>query len=248
TEVSTTYLSRISCTVRALLMGSSGSSQPRGLPVSTEQKRQARVHTAPISISVAVPAFQHSPMFGHFASSQTVASRCSFTVALTVSNPFPAGIGARSQCGLRPRFIGTVPAVALMPSLIAVNPCGVRYLSPLRGASPRTMGMPLKLLTSACCCRGPRRWQRANDTARNKKPGTLAGFLVGPTRQGKKSSVVRVDHPKIRQVVPFRILLHRLERLPGLLFLALLHIGNAEQEVRLVHIQHTALLDALLER
>ena len=88
--------------MRALLRGSSGSSQPRGLPVSTAQNRQARVHTSPINISVAVPAFQHSPMFGHFASSQTVASRCSRTTLRTPSNAVPAGIGARSHAGLRP--------------------------------------------------------------------------------------------------------------------------------------------------
>ena len=90
----------MSCTVRALFAGSSESSQPRGLPVSTAQKRQARVQTAPISMRVAVPAFQHSPMFGHFASSQTVARRCSRTVARTASNALPAGIGARSQLRL----------------------------------------------------------------------------------------------------------------------------------------------------
>ena len=76
----------MSSTVRAAFSGSSASSQPRGLPVSTEQKRQARVHTAPISISVAVPAFQHSPMLGHLASSHTVASRCSLTIVRTPLN------------------------------------------------------------------------------------------------------------------------------------------------------------------
>jgi len=75
----------MSSTVFAVFSGSSGSSQPRGLPVSTAQKRQARVHTSPISMMVAVPAFQHSPMLGHLASSQTVASRCSRTVRRTVS-------------------------------------------------------------------------------------------------------------------------------------------------------------------
>src|SRR5881227_578698 len=81
----------MSSTVRAAFSGSSGSSQPCGLPVSTEQKRQARVHTDPISIRVAVPAFQHSPMLGHLASSQTVASRCSRTRPLTRAKPAPVG-------------------------------------------------------------------------------------------------------------------------------------------------------------
>ena len=94
--------------MRATFSGSSASSQPRGLPVSTEQKRQARVHTAPISMMVAVPAFQHSPMFGHFASSHTVLRRCSRTMPLTAREPAPAASGACSQGGLR-----EAPAVAL---------------------------------------------------------------------------------------------------------------------------------------
>jgi hypothetical protein len=43
-----------------------------GLPVAMWQKPQERVHTSPRIMNVAVPAFQHSPMFGHFASSQIV--------------------------------------------------------------------------------------------------------------------------------------------------------------------------------
>src|SRR5512139_3182853 len=135
----------MSCTVRAALAGSSWSSQPCGLPVSTAQKRQARVQTSPISISVAVPAFQHSPMLGHLASSQTVARRCSRTVWRTVSKRWPAGIGARSHDGLRPAGSGAALAVALMPSLIAVMPCGVTYFWPLRAALGTT-GMPLNSL------------------------------------------------------------------------------------------------------
>ena len=68
--------------------------------MSTAQKRQARVHTAPISMMVAVPAFQHSPMLGHLASSHTVARRCSRTMPLHASKPAPAGARARSQAGL----------------------------------------------------------------------------------------------------------------------------------------------------
>src|SRR6516164_2320731 len=92
----------MSSTVRAAFSGSSASSQPRGLPVSTEQKRQARVQTAPMSIRVAVPAFQHSPMLGHFASSHTVARRYSLTSARTALNPDPVGALAFSHGGLRP--------------------------------------------------------------------------------------------------------------------------------------------------
>jgi hypothetical protein len=73
----------MSSTERAAFSGSNGSSQPCGLPVSTAQNWHARVQTAPINISVAVPFDQHSPILGHIDSSQTVASRCSRTVALT---------------------------------------------------------------------------------------------------------------------------------------------------------------------
>jgi len=44
------------------------------LPVATLQKAQARVQTDPRIITVACFFFQHSPMFGQAASSQTVAS------------------------------------------------------------------------------------------------------------------------------------------------------------------------------
>ena len=67
----------MSWTALPVLSGSSASSQPFGLPVSTAQKRQARVQTEPSTMIVAVPAFQHSPMFGHIDSSQTVLRRCS---------------------------------------------------------------------------------------------------------------------------------------------------------------------------
>ena len=128
----------MSSTLAATLAGSSASSQPRGLPVSTAQNRQARVQTLPITMMVAVPAFQHSPMFGHLASSQTVASRCSRTVCRTASKPAPAASGALSQRGLpaSPR-LSAAPR-ARMPSLMAVKPCGVRYFSPLRGACVTT--------------------------------------------------------------------------------------------------------------
>ena len=87
--------------MRAEFSTSSGSSQPCGLPVSTAQNWQARVHTAPISISVAVPLFQHSPMFGQIDSSHTVASRCARTVARKRSKRSPLGSRAFSHGGLR---------------------------------------------------------------------------------------------------------------------------------------------------
>src|SRR5689334_5994560 len=97
------YLSFISCTDRAVFIGSSASSQPRGFPVSTEQKRHARVHTDPITMMVAVPAFQHSPILGHLASSHTVLRRCSRTFLRTASNAAPLASGAFSQRGLPPK-------------------------------------------------------------------------------------------------------------------------------------------------
>jgi len=43
-----------------------------GRPCPTAQYPQARVQTSPRIMKVAVPWVQHSPMFGHRASSQTV--------------------------------------------------------------------------------------------------------------------------------------------------------------------------------
>src|SRR5258708_15671885 len=132
----------MSCTDLATFCGSSASSQPRGLPVSTAQKRHARVHTAPISMMVAVPAFQHSPMFGHFASSHTVLKRCSRTICLTVPNAAPVASGARSHAGWR--GLAALACDCLTPSLMAVKPCGVVYFSPLRaGRGSVVTGMPL---------------------------------------------------------------------------------------------------------
>ena len=58
-------------TLRATRAGSSGSFHV-GLPVLTLQNPQRRVHVSPRIMKVAVPRCQHSPMFGHAASRQTV--------------------------------------------------------------------------------------------------------------------------------------------------------------------------------
>src|SRR5699024_9629599 len=110
--------------------GSSGSSQPCGLPVSTAQNLQARVQVSPMIMMVAVPWLQHSPMFGHMDSSHTVANRCSRTFFLTAWYFSPVGRRARSQLGLRP--MGTVLALplAFMPFLIARVPLGLVTLLP----------------------------------------------------------------------------------------------------------------------
>jgi len=66
--VSTKYFQPISATAAATRLGSSQSTSPRGDPVFTLQKWQPRVHVSPRIMIVAVPAPQHSPMFGHIAS------------------------------------------------------------------------------------------------------------------------------------------------------------------------------------
>ena len=99
TLVSTTYFRSISFTDSATLCGSSRSSLPIGLPVSTAQKRQARVQMWPISMKVAVPRDQHSPMLGHMASSQTVCRRCSFTILRTSVKTCPVGMVTLSHSG-----------------------------------------------------------------------------------------------------------------------------------------------------
>lgn len=61
--------------------GSNGSSATRvsELPFFTEQKWHLRVQRSPIIMNVAVWCDQHSPMFGHIASSHTVWSLRSLT-------------------------------------------------------------------------------------------------------------------------------------------------------------------------
>mmetsp|Transcript_20009 Transcript_20009/g.53282 ORF Transcript_20009/g.53282 Transcript_20009/m.53282 type:complete len:270 (+) Transcript_20009:2297-3106(+) len=72
TEVRTTYLSPHFAMASATLRGSLGSSGGGALEVLMLQKRQPRVQVSPMSMRVAVPPPQHSPMLGHRASSQTV--------------------------------------------------------------------------------------------------------------------------------------------------------------------------------
>ena len=90
--------------------------------MSTAQKRQARVHTEPISMMVAVPLDQHSPMFGQWDSWQTVLRRCSPTLRLTASKRLPLGALTRSHFGLGSKTWGSLEARRFWPSLIAVMP------------------------------------------------------------------------------------------------------------------------------
>ena len=99
-----------------------------GLPVLTEQNRQARVQTSPININVAVPRPQHSAMFGHFDSAQTVGSRPSWTMSRTFSNPCPEGNLTRSQGGFGP-MSGSLTCCDLRnPPLTATVPSAVTPL------------------------------------------------------------------------------------------------------------------------
>jgi hypothetical protein len=71
----------------ATFAGSSLSSGGGALLVFTAQKRQPRVQVSPMSMMVAVavwpsPPPQHSPRFGHLASSHTVCSFRSRSFAL----------------------------------------------------------------------------------------------------------------------------------------------------------------------
>ena len=77
TDVMTACVRRICATALATRIGSSASGAASGRPVFTAQKPQARVQVSPRIMKVAVPASQHSPMFGQRASSQTVCRRSS---------------------------------------------------------------------------------------------------------------------------------------------------------------------------
>ncbi len=79
TDVITAWRMGIDATASANLSGSSRS-RPSGRPVLTAQKPQPRVQMSPRIMNVAVPAPQHSPMFGQRALSQTVWSRLPLTI------------------------------------------------------------------------------------------------------------------------------------------------------------------------
>src|SRR5690606_21139898 len=78
TEVITQCFTCINFTDWATRLGSSQSTG-RGLPVATAQKEHERVQILPKIIKVAVPAPQHSPIFGQLPLSQMVCNLCSST-------------------------------------------------------------------------------------------------------------------------------------------------------------------------
>src|SRR6185312_7167357 len=139
TEVNTTYFRFISATASATLAGSLWSSQPCGLPVLTAQNLQARVHTDPMSIRVAVPRPQHSAMFGHLDSAQTVFNWCVFTMSRTFWYCSPAGARTRSQLGLGAESGTPVRSLGRMPSFTAFVPWGLTNFAPERTRA-RMMG------------------------------------------------------------------------------------------------------------
>ncbi len=100
TDVITTCLRPSFATARPTFAGSSESSGP-GNPVFTLQKAQARVQVSPMIIMVACLFAQHSPILGQPASSQTVCSRCSRTIALVSAYSRLTGAFTRIQSGLR---------------------------------------------------------------------------------------------------------------------------------------------------
>jgi hypothetical protein len=70
-----------------------------GLPVDTLQNAQARVQISPMIMKVACFLSQHSPMLGQPASSHTVTSLCSFTMARVSVYPFETGALTLIQLG-----------------------------------------------------------------------------------------------------------------------------------------------------
>src|SRR6056297_2428062 len=78
TEVITQCLSSINFTDSAIHSGSI-SSGGRGFPVFTPQNLQLRVQMSPRIMKVAVPRFQHSPIFGQFPLVHMVCRPCLFT-------------------------------------------------------------------------------------------------------------------------------------------------------------------------
>jgi len=71
--------------------------------VLTAQKRQPQVQVSPMTIKVAVPPLQHSPMLGQRASSQTVESFSSRARERMRLYRSPPGILTLSQGGLLER-------------------------------------------------------------------------------------------------------------------------------------------------
>ncbi len=139
TQVITQCFTPISSTLRATRAGSKGSTAS-GRPVATEQKPQLRVHTLPRIMNVAVPAPQHSPMFGQLPLWQMVWSLCSPTMPATFLKFSPVGSFTRSQSGLRVRSL-----TSMIDSLISPVACRAERRCRIRrrtACSPRHRARP----------------------------------------------------------------------------------------------------------
>lgn len=113
----------------ATLWGSAGSRGGGVLLVFTAQNEHPRVQVSPINIivAVAVPSLppQHSPIFGHLASSQTVARLSDFTVFDSLSKfsfRSPVGVSIRSQSGFAGSFRADGGACVSDLTCIACSP------------------------------------------------------------------------------------------------------------------------------
>src|SRR5438105_3691686 len=81
----------------------SATSRTAGRPCATAQYEQARVHTSPRIMNVAVPWCQHSPMFGHCASSHTV-WRCSSRSPARLGDEISIGVAVADVTERRVTF------------------------------------------------------------------------------------------------------------------------------------------------
>src|SRR5882762_7116783 len=100
TDVITACFTPINFIASATRLGSS-KSYSVGRPVATAQNVQLRVQIFPRIMKVAVPAPQHSPMFGQLPLSQIVCNLFSSTSLRTLAYSGPMGNFTRSQSGLR---------------------------------------------------------------------------------------------------------------------------------------------------
>ena len=109
-----------------------------GCPCRPHRSGRRACRRAPSTMIVAVPAFQHSPMFGHIDSSHTVLRRCSWTMSRVFAKPLPDGILARSQAGLSPRGTGC-DVLALLLAVLDGREAGIRrvLVAPLGSAFRR---------------------------------------------------------------------------------------------------------------
>lgn len=126
----------IDSTAVARCSGSTGSSGGGARVVPTAQNLHARVHSWPAIMNVASPLAQHSWMFGHLASWQTVWRALSLTadlVSLNMACCLPFGRVVLNQLGNRSRFFlgrddadEEVAIVSCLPVMTApphISPC-----------------------------------------------------------------------------------------------------------------------------